>query len=83
MDEKANILSNQNGSSVFPPRKTSYSSIHMNGKEVFRFAVRCVPPCMEAALEEAGIAASSIDWLLLHQVHRFFSLENKNYSNTG
>lgn len=69
MDEKADILTNQNGLSVFPPRKSSYSCIHMNGKEVFRFAVRCVPQSMEAALEEAGITASSIDWLLLHQVY--------------
>lgn len=40
----------------------------MNGKEVFRFAVRCVPQSIEKALEEAGLPASSIDWLLLHQV---------------
>lgn len=60
-----------NGAPLFPPRKSSYSCIQMNGKEVFRFAVRCVPQAIEAALEEAGIASSSIDWLLLHQVSDF------------
>jgi 3-oxoacyl-[acyl-carrier-protein] synthase III len=40
----------------------------MNGKVVFRFAVRCVPQSIEKALQEAGLLASSIDWLLLHQV---------------
>ena len=41
----------------------------MNGQEVFRFAVRCVPQSIESALEKAGLNAASIDWLLLHQVY--------------
>lgn len=58
-----------NGSALdFPPRRTSYSCIQMNGKEVFRFAIRCVPQSIEAALQKAGMKGSSIDWLLLHQV---------------
>lgn len=52
----------------FPPKNVTYSCIHMNGKEVFRFAVRCVPQSIEAALQQAGLNASNIDWLLLHQV---------------
>ncbi|KAJ7944769.1 3-oxoacyl-[acyl-carrier-protein] synthase [Quillaja saponaria] len=60
-----------NGSVVdFPPRRSSYSCIQMNGKEVFRFAVRSVPQSIESALEKAGLPASSIDWLLLHQANR-------------
>ena len=58
-----------NGSVVgFPPRNVTYSCIQMNGKEVFRFAVRCVPQSIEAALQKAGLDSSNIDWLLLHQV---------------
>lgn len=58
-----------NGSVLdFPPRRASYSCIQMNGKEVFRFAVRCVPQSIESALEKAGLNGSTIDWLLLHQV---------------
>ena len=58
-----------NGSVVgFPPRRQAYSCINMNGKEVFRFAVRCVPLSIEAALQKAGLSVSNIDWLLLHQV---------------
>lgn len=41
----------------------------MNGQEVFRFAVRCVPPSIESALEKAGLTAASVDWLILHQVY--------------
>lgn len=51
-----------------PQARSSYSCIQMNGKEVFRFAVRCVPQSIESALEKAGLSGSNIDWLLLHQV---------------
>ncbi|MQL90321.1 hypothetical protein Taro_022927 [Colocasia esculenta] len=64
------IHSNTNGAALFPPRKPSYSFLQMNGKEVFRFAVRCVPQSIEVALDEAGLPSSSIDWLLLHQANQ-------------
>uniref|UniRef100_A0A0E0PES1 beta-ketoacyl-[acyl-carrier-protein] synthase III n=1 Tax=Oryza rufipogon TaxID=4529 RepID=A0A0E0PES1_ORYRU len=64
------ILSKTNGVPSFPPKKATFSNIEMNGKEVFRFAVRCVPQSIEKALEEAGLPASSIDWLLLHQANQ-------------
>uniref|UniRef100_A0A1J3DA21 beta-ketoacyl-[acyl-carrier-protein] synthase III n=1 Tax=Noccaea caerulescens TaxID=107243 RepID=A0A1J3DA21_NOCCA len=54
----------------FPPKQSSYSCIQMNGKEVFRFAVKCVPQSIESALQKAGLPASSIDWLLLHQANQ-------------
>ncbi|KAK4362752.1 hypothetical protein RND71_017993 [Anisodus tanguticus] len=60
-----------NGSVIhFPPKGSSYSCIQMNGKEVFRFAVRVVPQSIEAALENAGLPRSKIDWLLLHQANQ-------------
>ncbi|KAL0339966.1 UNVERIFIED_CONTAM: 3-oxoacyl-[acyl-carrier-protein] synthase 3 B, chloroplastic [Sesamum radiatum] len=52
------------------PKGSSYSCIQMNGKEVFRFAVRVVPQSIELALEKAGLPGSSIDWLLLHQANQ-------------
>ncbi|PKU71437.1 3-oxoacyl-[acyl-carrier-protein] synthase 3 A, chloroplastic [Dendrobium catenatum] len=67
-DSETDTILNTNGAAVFPPRKATYSCIQMNGKEVFRFAVRCVPQSIEFALEEAGLTFASIDWLLLHQV---------------
>ncbi|OIW15701.1 hypothetical protein TanjilG_04236 [Lupinus angustifolius] len=66
-----NALDSSSGSvSDFPPRQSSYSCIQMNGKEVFRFAVRYVPQSIESALQKAGLPASSIDWLLLHQANQ-------------
>ncbi|XP_077235459.1 beta-ketoacyl-[acyl-carrier-protein] synthase III A, chloroplastic-like isoform X2 [Tasmannia lanceolata] len=69
-DQTENVLSSTNGSALFPPRPSSYSCIQMNGKEVFRFAVRCVPQSVEASLEKAGLTSSDIDWLLLHQANQ-------------
>ncbi|KAJ4749793.1 3-oxoacyl-[acyl-carrier-protein] synthase 3 [Rhynchospora pubera] len=63
------VLSSTNGSLNFPPKKPAFSFIQMNGKEVFRFAVRCVPQSIEASLEEAGLTSSDINWLLLHQAN--------------
>ncbi|CAL0325911.1 unnamed protein product [Lupinus luteus] len=53
----------------FPPRRSAYSCIQMNGKHVLRFAVRNVPQSIESALSKAGLSVSSIDWLLLHQAN--------------
>ncbi|KAI4331780.1 hypothetical protein L6164_016735 [Bauhinia variegata] len=69
-NETDNVLGTNGSVLDFPPRRSSYSCIQMNGKEVFRFAVRCVPQTIESALEKAGLPASSIDWLLLHQANQ-------------
>ncbi|KAJ9555179.1 hypothetical protein OSB04_009793 [Centaurea solstitialis] len=60
-----------NGSAIgFPPNRSSYSCIKMNGTEVFRFAVSIVPQTIEASLAKAGLGHSDIDWLLLHQANQ-------------
>ncbi|KAH8957011.1 hypothetical protein BDL97_07G070500 [Sphagnum fallax] len=52
------------------PARASYACLQMNGKEVFRFAVRAVPQVIEAALQEAGLRGTDSDWLLLHQANQ-------------
>eukprot|EP00250_Pteridium_aquilinum_P013634 c21469_g2_i1 orf=226-1488(+) len=52
------------------PSKATPSCLQMNGKEVFKFAVRCVPQAIQAALKEAGLVSQNIDWLLLHQANQ-------------
>ncbi|KAL2482915.1 3-oxoacyl-[acyl-carrier-protein] synthase III [Forsythia ovata] len=70
-ENEADHVLGTNGSAVgFPPKNPSYSCIQMNGKEVFRFAVRVVPQSIEYALEKAGLTGSNIDWLLLHQANQ-------------
>lgn len=43
--------------------------IQMNGQEVYRFAVKQVPACIDAALERAGLSVSDIDMFVLHQAN--------------
>jgi len=47
-----------------------YQPIAMNGREIYRFAVAKVPEVISKALFRAGLAASDLDWLLLHQANQ-------------
>ena len=46
-----------------------YAPIAMNGKEVYKFATGRGPEVLAEALDNAGISADEIDWLLLHQAN--------------
>lgn len=43
--------------------------IQMDGQEVYRFATRRVPQCIEEALSDAGLTVSDIDMFVLHQAN--------------
>ena len=45
------------------------SFIQMDGQEVYRFATRQVPQCIEEALEDAGLNVADIDLFVLHQAN--------------
>lgn len=45
------------------------SYVHMNGQEVYKFAVRTVPKAICAAVEIAGYSIDDIDLFLLHQAN--------------
>ncbi len=44
--------------------------VWMDGQEVFKFAVRKVPECIEEVLTAAKISSDEIDWFLLHQANQ-------------
>ena len=44
-------------------------SVHMEGNEVFKFAVRVMGEAAVKALEDAGLKESDIDWLIPHQAN--------------
>lgn len=68
---KENETDDASSVTSFPPKVSSYSYLQMNGREIFKFAVRVVPQSIEAALEKAGLAGSNnFDWLLLHQANQ-------------
>ena len=44
-------------------------SIRMEGREVFKFAVRTIPEAVERLLSEAGVKGSDVRWLVPHQMN--------------
>ncbi|MBQ4536772.1 MAG: ketoacyl-ACP synthase III [Lachnospiraceae bacterium] len=44
--------------------------IAMNGQEVFKFAVRKVPECLEELLEKSGKSLEDVDYFILHQANQ-------------
>ena len=53
-----------------PSDRSSYANIAMNGQEVFKFAVRNVPVSLQRSLDEAGLDAAAINFLVMHQARR-------------
>ena len=51
-------------------QKGEYLPIEMEGKEVYKFAVKEVPIILGELLEKYQIDSKSIDWLLLHQANQ-------------
>ena len=51
-------------------KKGDFSTITMNGQEVYKFAIREVPIIIENLLQETKYSAKEIDWLLLHQANQ-------------
>jgi 3-oxoacyl-[acyl-carrier-protein] synthase-3 len=43
--------------------------VYMDGQEVYRFATRQVPTCINAALDKANLSASDVDIFVLHQAN--------------
>lgn len=43
--------------------------VHMNGRDVFKVAVRNLASASHAALEEAGLTPKDVDWVVPHQAN--------------
>jgi 3-oxoacyl-[acyl-carrier-protein] synthase-3 len=44
--------------------------IHMNGNEVYKFAIRAIPRVTKQALAESGLELADVDWLVPHQANQ-------------
>ncbi|MEO1620315.1 MAG: beta-ketoacyl-ACP synthase III [Cyanobacteria bacterium J06632_3] len=51
-------------------QKGQFVPITMNGREVYRFAVKRVPEVLEKSLFHAGLSTDDVDWLILHQANQ-------------
>lgn len=52
-----------------PGRQTENPYIHMDGQEVYKFATKQVPACIQEALDKAGLSVDDVDWFMLHQAN--------------
>lgn len=69
-DEASDKDEDESNGAIHLPTKAAPACLKMNGREVFKFAVQCVPQAVEAALKEAGLVGQNLDWLLLHQANQ-------------
>jgi 3-oxoacyl-[acyl-carrier-protein] synthase-3 len=53
-----------------PSDVAQFANIAMSGQDVFKFAVRSVPSTLAASLSAAGLEASAVDWLVMHQANQ-------------
>lgn len=68
---KGMVLAGKNRTNNNPFAETSkeLDYIHMDGGEVYKFAVSTVPSCIHDALREAGLTAEDIKYFVLHQAN--------------
>ena len=50
-------------------KQTVNPYIQMNGQEVYKFATRQVPACINKALDKAGLCVDDVDLFILHQAN--------------
>ena len=58
------------GNCPFSKPSGTKQGVHMEGQEVFRFAVSHATEDLQLAAEKAGVALGDIRWFLLHQANR-------------
>lgn len=51
------------------PEKEASRFVHMDGQEVFKFAVKRVPESIHKVLEDAGLQVADVDHFVLHQAN--------------
>lgn len=52
-----------------PKSQTENPYIYMDGQEVYKFATKQVPVCIQEVLNKAGMSADDVDWFMLHQAN--------------
>lgn len=54
---------------IFTEAGIEHDYLHMDGQEVYKFAVRQCPKCLLEALDKADMTADDIDYFVLHQAN--------------
>lgn len=68
---RGGVLACENRTNNNPLVETSkeLSYVHMDGQEVYKFAVTAVPASLHKVIEEAGLTPEDIDYFALHQAN--------------
>lgn len=51
-------------------REQQFNYTQMAGQEVFKFAVKMVPKCIQEVLDKGGLTVEDVDYFLLHQANK-------------
>ena len=69
----ADLISQPAGGSRLPASyetvERAQHTLHMNGREVYKFAVRIIPRAIEEAVSRAGLTLADVDWFIPHQAN--------------
>ena len=60
---------NRSNNNPFIETSKELEYVHMDGQEVYKFAVTAVPSSLHKAIEAAGLAVEDIDYFALHQAN--------------
>jgi 3-oxoacyl-[acyl-carrier-protein] synthase-3 len=60
---------NRQTSNIFAGEHREIDYLHMDGQEVYKFAVRQCPKCLMEAMEKADMTVDDIDYFVLHQAN--------------
>ena len=54
---------------IFVKDEINHDYLYMDGQEVYKFAVRQCPKCLQEALDKAGMTVDDVDYFVLHQAN--------------
>lgn len=66
---EALLCANRGNNNPLVSTGREYEYVHMDGKEVYKFAVTCVPASIKKALDDAGLEVGEIKYFVLHQAN--------------
>lgn len=64
------ICHNRGSNNPFVSSEKRLDYTKMEGQEVFKFAVKMVPKCVQEVVDKAGISMEDVDFFLLHQANK-------------
>ena len=63
------VCRNRSNNNPYIHTGTELDYLFMDGQEVFKFAVKKEPECIQALLQQAGMQPADVDYYLLHQAN--------------